>query len=243
MARVAGERYVGEVAYPQETHAACVFLLDISDSMNYPSNKRPIDSLNEALRIFKQQASQDNVTKNVIDVAVVTFGGSKNKAEVVSGFTPVGKFNPPTLKADGLTPMGEGLELAIDLAKKQVKQYHSIGTDAHIPWIIMITDGYPTDSIEKAKALLEEERKKGRYGHLKLWIVAVNGAKLSVCQELTQRILFVKDKDYRSIFNWTADSMVVMSQSSVTEKVKLNNVPKNVQIVTEGMIPDSWTDF
>lgn len=230
------ELYCGEIKQPQETHAACVFAVDISDSMNYPRRNSPINSLNESLRLFKEQACTDEVSKNVIDVAVVSFGG--HEAKVVSKFTPIVDFVPPRLSASGATPMGQGLELAVKMAKARAKQYQDEGTDAHIPWVVMITDGVATDSLERAKALIREEEAKGKYGHVRLWIVAVDGADLRQCKDLTKRVLYVKDKDYRPIFDWTRKSMAIMSVSSPgVDKVKLPSIPQNTQIV-----PDDWVD-
>lgn len=60
----------------------------------------------------------------------MTFGGTSSDAKVVSDFTPIDKFNPPTFKASGSTPMGDGLELAVDIGRTQRKKHRKEGIDA-----------------------------------------------------------------------------------------------------------------
>lgn len=226
------QNYKETIRHMQETHVACVLLLDTSDSMNYPVGDPPINELNEGIRIFKDQASKDDVAKNTMDIAVVEFNSRVN---VISKFVPVADLNLPRMQASGYTSMGAGLVVAINLAKERSKQYQLAGTDAHIPWIIMITDGEPTDSLDEAKRLLQEEAEKGRYGHLKLWIIATKGANLALCKELTKRVIYLKEKNYRGIFDWTRRSMVAMSVSRPGEKIKFEPLPSGAQIV-----PDEW---
>lgn len=224
--------YKETIRYMQETHVACVLLLDTSESMNYPTEEPSIRALNEGIHIFRDQASKDEVAKNTMDVAVVEFNSRVN---VISDFVPVSDLKLPWMQASGCTSMGAGLVEAIKLAKKRSRQYQLAGTDAHIPWIVMITDGEPTDNLDEAKRLLREEEGKGNYGHLKLWIIATEGANLKICKELTKRVIYLKDKNYCSIFDWTRKSMVAMSLSKPGDKFKTEPLPSGAQVV-----PDEW---
>lgn len=226
----ASENYAASIRSRQETHVACILLLDTSDSMNYPVSDPPINRLNEAMKVFKEEGCKDEVSKNTIDVAVVEFN---SKVNVVSGFTPMAKLTVPQMRASGCTSMGEALVKAIEMAKERTRNYQLVGTDAWTPWIVMVTDGEPTDDMAAAKELLEEEKKKGKYGHIRLWIIATKGANLKLCKELTNRVILLNDQDYREIFNWTRESLAIMSVSRPGEHVKAAPLPPNAQVVLD----------
>lgn len=220
-----------KIANLQNTHAACVILLDVSGSM-----KPAIDMLNDALVAFHDQICEDKNARNIVDVAVVAFGN--NNVEVLSEFQPIKDWQVNRVVAGGNTPMGEALVLGIHMAKERSRSYQNLGVDAHIPWLVVFTDGAPTDSFEQARILLEEEAKKGQYGHLKLWMVLTEGADVDFAKSLTKRVIYMKDKNYEKIFDWLADSMVMLSVSNPSNAVKVPDLPDNASTV----IPDDWAN-
>lgn len=225
------EKYAGSIRQSQATHVACVLLLDTSDSMNYPTQNPSIDRLNEAVQDFVAQAGADKVSGNTIDVAIVEFNSTVN---VISDFEAITQLKVPKLYASGCTCMGKALLKAEELAKRRTREYQLLGTDAWIPWIIMFTDGEPTDEMEKAIKMLKEEEAKGKYGHMQLWIIATEGANLQTCKALTRRVIQMKDHDYGTIFDWTRESLALMSVSRPGQ-LKMPDVPVNAQVV-----PDDW---
>ena len=81
----------------------------------------------------------------------------------------------------------------------------------------MFTDGAPTDDISRAKQRLDNENAKGSSGRgrIHLWALAVKGADVSILNQLTKRVLYITDKDYTKIFDWTRKSMAIISASQV----------------------------
>lgn len=71
----------GGIAAPGEPHMACVLLLDTSISMI----GAPIDSLNKAIKDFKEQTSMDDLAQKRVDIAIIEFNDT---ARVVQDFTP-----------------------------------------------------------------------------------------------------------------------------------------------------------
>lgn len=229
----AAEKYAGSIRQNQQTHVACILLLDTSDSMNYPRSNPPINGLNRAVDEFIRQAGADEHSKNTFDISIIEFN---SKVNVVSRFRPVSEITPPLLNAHGCTCMGEALIKAVEIAKKKTREYQLVGTDAWIPWIVMITDGEPTDNMDQAKAILEAEKQKGKYGHVRLWIIATDGANLKLCKELTKRVIYLKDHNYSQIFDWTRESLATMSVSRPGQSFQMPPLPKNAQV-----IPDDWS--
>src|SRR5215470_10189545 len=91
-----------EFADNPEPRCPCVLLLDTSGSMRGEA----IKALNEGLKSFKEELSQDTLASRRVEIAIVTFGGD---VQVVQEFITVDEFTAPTLEANGLTPMGTGI--------------------------------------------------------------------------------------------------------------------------------------
>ena len=211
------------IAAPQEAHLACVLLLDTSGSMQGDS----IASLNRALREFKDKVSMDEMAQKRVDIAIIEFN---SEARLVQDFTPISQMKPITLKADGLTAMGAGINKAIDMVKDRNRFYNSLGTPVYKPWIFMITDGAPTDNIENAARRIQEEESKGTHGKLKFFALGVAGYDRATLFKLTERVMELSDTDFTGIFNWISESMVAISVSRVGDEVQLNPLPKNVTL-------------
>ena len=144
----------GGIQWITERHVACVFLLDTSGSM---VANDAIGKLNAGLRTFKEQtisdSSFDEHTKACIDVALVSFGPD---VQVQQGFTAVSEMIPPTLTANGGTPMGAAIDKALDMIAERKAKYNQYGTPYYRPWIFCITDGGPNDSYATAAQRLKE---------------------------------------------------------------------------------------
>jgi uncharacterized protein YegL len=217
-----------KIAAPGEAHLACVLLLDTSGSMH----GKPIDSLNRALKDFKQKVSMDEMAKKKVDIAIVEFNST---ARVVQDFTPISQMEPITLEADGTTAMGEGINLAIDMVKERNRFYSTLGTPSYKPWIFMITDGTPTDDISGAIRRIEEEENKGSSGKLKFFALGVSDYDKDTLFKLTKRVMELSDTDFAGIFDWMSESMVAISVSRVGEEFKLGYLPSNARVV-----PADW---
>lgn len=216
-----------------EPHLACVLLLDTSISME----GQPIESLNNAINMFKTATCMDELAQKRVDVAIVEFNSS---ARIVQPFVPISRMEPVHMHADGCTSMGAGINLAIDLVKERTRLYAQLGTPRYAPWIIMITDGDPTDDITEAARRIKEEESKGTHGKLKFWSIGVPGYNLKTLAQLSQerRIIELAGYNFEGIFNWISDSMVTISVSQVDEKVKYSQLPDDAQVVRT--IPDNW---
>ena len=228
------ETAMPSVAAPNEPHLACVLLLDTSGSMNgYPSaQEKPIESLNKAVRAFIEQTSMDELAKKRVDVAIIEFNDS---ARVIQEFTPLSMLEPITLTAGGRTAMGEGINLAIDKVKERNLFYNRMGTPCYQPWIFMITDGEPTDDISSARERIKMEESKSSHGKLKFWSVGVPGYNKEIVTTLAKRNIEVLDGNFKGIFDWLSESMVIISVSQVGDAPDLPQLPENARV-----IPSDW---
>lgn len=211
-----------KIAAPNEAHLACVLLLDTSGSML----GEPIGSLNQALQNFKEKVSMDEMAQKRVDVAIVEFNSS---VRVVQDFTPIAQMEPVQLAATGVTAMGAGINTAIDMVKDRNRFYQTLGTPVYKPWIFMVTDGAPTDSIDEAARRIQEEENKGSHGKLKFFALGVPGYDKSTMFKLTKRVMEMRDFDFAGIFDWMSESMVAISVSRVDEEAKLSQLPENAR--------------
>ena len=217
-----------KIIAPNEAHLACVLLLDTSGSMT----GAPIDNLNRALQVFREKIALDELASRRVDIAVVEFN---NDARVVQDFTPIAQMEPVTLYANGMTYMGAGIDLAIDMVKARNQFYNSVGTPVFRPWIFMITDGAPTDDIENAARRVREEESKGTHGKLKFFALGVGEYDRETLFRLTNRVMELTDMNFYGIFDWMSESMVAISVSRVGEEIRLGDLPENARVV-----PADW---
>src|ERR1051326_8776445 len=91
-----------EFADNPEPRCPCVLLLDTSKSMT----GQPITALNQGLQVFRDELLKDTLARQRVEIAIVTFGGV---VQVIQNFVTVDNFPPPTLQAQGQTPMGTAI--------------------------------------------------------------------------------------------------------------------------------------
>ena len=221
--------YVEEVPVivnANEPHMACLLLVDTSSSMA----GQAIDSLNEGINRFQKEVCKDERTRSILDVAIVEFNSS---VKPVQGWCPIEYMEPIHLAAGGGTDMVNGLRMAIDMVQERSRFYwSSTGTMPYKPSIIMITDGYPSGSIDN---IANEIAKLDEKGKLHLWSLAVEGADTALLNKLCggKRALKLKGKDFTDFFDWVNMSMRSVSQSSPVEKAKGVELPENVDKNTD----------
>ena len=198
---------------------ACALLLDTSTSMD----GAPIAALNEGVRRFFQEVLADDFAKYSVEAAIYTFGGSVNRAQRFTSLANVESYQGTDFYANGGTPLGQAVEAAIHDLEEQKRGYRNSGVPYYRPWLVIITDGEPTDPWQNAAQLLhtyENERKLVTLG-----VFVGNGTGVSsvlpqICPP-SRPPKVLHGLRFKEFFCWLSASMKSVSRSSPGDNVKL----------------------
>lgn len=202
-----------EFADNPEPRCACLLLLDTSGSMQGTK----IDQLNAGLNEFARQLRGDAMASKRVEVAIVTFG----PVAVEQNFVTADTFVPPQLIAEGDTPMGAAIERAAQMIAERKKAYRANGIGYYRPWIFMISDGEPTDTVDAAAQLIREGEKKKSF---MFYSVGVENADIGKLAEIAVRQpLRLKGLSFGQLFVWLSDSLSSVSRSQISDAPELTN--------------------
>ena len=198
-----------------------ILLLDESGSMRGESIKQ----LNKGVKKLKQKLMDDEEAKKTVEISIIHVKGNKPYVDKQTDFSSVEEFNVNQLSASGRTPIRQALELAVEKVSQRKKYLRQEGTNYYRPWLILITDGVPTDLNGKGnelKALIQEQI-KGK--HLLPWAFGTDNADMDFLKEIfsKERTFKLSNNRFDSIFEWVSNSMGVVSSSARGEKTNVPN--------------------
>lgn len=197
-----------------EPRCPVVLLLDTSGSMQ----GRPIQALNEGLTTFKDELVSDSLAAKRVEVATITFG----PVAVNHDFVSAGLYAPANLQPTGDTPMGAAIMQGLDLLNRRKEEYRSHGIAFYRPWVFLMTDGAPTDSVEMAAAAIREGEASKSFS---FFAVGTPEANMNVLTQLSpaRPPLVLQGLRYRDLFVWLSNSMRSISRSAPNTQVPLVN--------------------
>lgn len=184
-----------------EPRCPCVLLLDTSGSMA----GHPIRQLNEGIKTFRNELLEDPLAVKRVEIAVITFG----PVTLESDFHTVPNFSLRELTTHADTPMGAAIAMGIDLVNKRKQEYKSHGIGYYKPWIILITDGAPTDGWAHAASLVKEGEEKKSFA---FFAIGIEGANMKLLKQISVREpLKLRGLMFREFFMWLSASMKMVS--------------------------------
>lgn len=200
------ELRIDELADNPTARVPVCLVLDTSGSMG----GEPIRELNEGIKLFFNAIKTDDIAKYAAEIAVVTFGESVEK---ILDFGFVEKQNVPILTANGMTPMGQAVDVALDLLEQAKTQYSAVGVDYYQPWLVLMTDGAPTDDITTSS-----QRTTSLVNQRKLTIFPIGigaSADLNILSKFSPKNAPVRLQgiNFKAFFEWLSKSVTITSQS------------------------------
>jgi len=196
----------------------CILLLDISGSMA----GQPIAELNEGIKQFYQEIKDDEIARWSVEIGIVTFSSGANvHSQISSTDGPV----PPTLRASGSTSLGMGLNVALDILLDRKNLYQQSGISYYQPWMILMTDGQPTDEWRSAAERVHQQTEQKK---LSFFGIAVgNGADMATLTEicpLDRPPVRLKGIQFNKFFEWLSKSMSMVSRSTTGSSIRLPEI-------------------
>lgn len=208
-----------EFARNPDPRCPCLLLLDTSNSMS----GEKITALNAGIQAFRADIEKDEIARRRCEIAIITFGNGG--VRVQQSFVTADQFEPPTLVANGATPMGEAIFKGVEMLNARKALYRQNATPYYRPWLVLITDGMPTDHVwQKAAQVVRQE--SDRNGLL-FFPVGVEGTDLAILEQIatpTRPPVMLKDVQFEKLFLWLSQSQKNVSRSSVGDGVALPSI-------------------
>ena len=192
-----------------------VLCLDCSSSMD----GEPINELRQGVEHFFRDVYDDEIARYSAEIAVVTFGID---VRCVAEFGPVNERPHFPLIAAGRTPIGQAVEMALRKLQDRKQHYKNAGVDYYQPWLVLMTDGHPTDNTDDA---VGRTRFAVKSNQLSIFPIGIGPhANMETLQQFspTRPPLRLKGLAFHEFFEWLSQSIQQVSASTPGETVKLD---------------------
>ena len=203
----------------------CMLVLDASGSMAAQVNGRSstrIEELNRGLQLLKSELCADDTASMRVQLAIVCVGGPSHTAELILNWTDATDFEPPQLSADGPTPLAQGMRLALHHIDKHKTDLNLHGVPYTRPWVMVISDGEPSDRPDVWQRVVEECRAAESAKRCIIFPIGVEDGNMTVLQELsTTRAARLSSTHFKEYFQWLSASLSCVSRSRSGESVAL----------------------
>jgi uncharacterized protein YegL len=190
-------------------------------------NGAPITELNTGLQTLQQDLCEDSLASRRVEIAIVSFGNGG--VTRIQDFVTADQFDAPVLQTGGQTPMGEAIHLALDLVESRKNEFKQNGISYYQPWVLLITDGAPTDEWRAAAQRVQSEANARR---VTFFAVGVRNADMNVLTEITPRALKLDGLRFNELFVWLSQSQKKVSGSKPGDQTALAPVTFGAPITT-----------
>lgn len=200
------------------TRVPVVLCLDTSASMRGDK----INELNIGVKQFFNAVKEDDIAKYSVELCIVTFSSTAKKVlDFANIERQISAFEHMNLEASGNTAMGAAVNLSLELLESRKKEYQDKGVDYWQPWLVLMTDGQPTDNIQEASQKVSE-----MVNNKKLTIFPIgigDGANMNRLKLFSPKRdpLKLKGLMLSEFFDWLGKSVKSTSQSTPGTSVKL----------------------
>lgn len=207
----------------------CMLVLDASGSMSDSvpgTGKTRMDLLNEGVRTLHQDLMQDEVARNRVRLAIVLVGGPQDDAALLMDWTDVMDFEPFEISAGGLTPLGKGMRVALQVIEQEKLALKSAGITYTRPWMFVMTDGAPTDEPGDWQVATAECRAAEAAGRCNVFPVGVDGADMAVLSQISAATpaIQMSAAKFKEFFLWLSASTSAASRSAPGDTVQMPTI-------------------
>ena len=170
-----------------------------------------IVAVNQGLQFLKNDLESEPRAVESVWISVISFGG---RALVDVPITDLLSFLPPTLMAEGSTPLGEALRLLNQAIDHDIILGSGQHTGDYKPLIFLFTDGVPTDEW-RAPAQEVKQRTQAKMAN----IIAIGcgpDVNVNTLKEITESVMLmenVNSGDFQRLLAWISQSVKSASKA------------------------------
>lgn len=210
-----------------EPRCPYIILVDSSGSME----DEPIAELNEGLRTFKKELLRNELASKRVELGVISFDTTARN--LTDGFVSPRDYEPVDIEVGGVTKMCDAIKLAYALIETRKQQYKTAGVSYYRPWIVLITDGSPTDSegncldydseeFLETVNLVHKGVEEKKFSFFSIGVGEyVDMEALSMISTPNRPPKKLDGMKFSELFKWLSDSATSRSSSTIGEKVAL----------------------
>ena len=208
--------YAQELLENPTPRVPIVLCLDTSYSMD----GAPIRELANGVKLFYASVCADEIARYSAEIAIVTFGNQG--VQRVADFGPVEGQPELNFVAGENTPMGQAVCEALDSLENRKREYQKAGVDYYQPWLVLMTDGMPTDNVNEAVNRVVDlvNAKK-----LSVFPIGIgDGADMNTLSSFSpsRPPLRLIGLEFRKFFEWLSASVQRVSASTPGQSVPLD---------------------
>lgn len=187
-----------------------------------------MDELNTGLHRFVSDILADPLAKLTADVAVITFA---RKVTTVKEFGPIRESDTGlkiSTSQENETLLGEAVELALAELDSRKRTYREHGVEYYQPWLIVMTDGVPTNS--RHRELQERLKELTTNRKLSVFVFGIGHADLSELSFISpgRTPMQINDQKFPELFAWLSRSVRMASMSMTGDGVSLTPLPDDM---------------
>jgi len=200
-----------------EQRTPLVLVLDCSGSMG----GAPIEQLNAGLKLLEKQLKDDVIAAKRVRVLVIEYGGM-DSASVIGDWCDAMDFTAPKLSANGTTPTGAAVDLALQEIEDEKARFRNAGVAYTRPWLFLMSDGQPTDAWEASAERCRDSEAQNRVA---VFPIGVGDAEVAVLAQFSRNgergVKRLQGLQFKELFLWLSASMRVVSNSTPGGQVQL----------------------
>jgi len=184
-------------------------IVDTSSSMGWGNNPA-IDLLNEGLQKFKYEIENDEIACMSLETSIINCGSD---IKILSEFDNIYNLEIPRLIANGGTPLGESVILALETLDKRKREYKSYGIQYYQPMLLIMTDGYPTTDTFEAIIKVREKVKNNKLNVICLAIG--DDADKELLKKFNEEVTTIDKIEFNDFFMWLSQSVKEVSTNAI----------------------------
>ena len=191
-----------------------------------------MDELNSGLNVFFREILDDEIAKYSVELKIISFGSSVKHESGFISFSDIDKYNSTALIPDGDTALGAALQQGLESLEARKVFYKNNGIPYYQPWMVLMTDGRPTDEWEAPSNRAKELAAASKLNFFGVGIgYGYDHQCLAEIVPKNRPPAALQETKFREFFKWLSESLNLVSRSQTGERIALPTTENWEQII------------